>query len=199
MRILACSDLHCDLTATRRFVDAAAQADVVVVAGDIATQGQGAAPLLDLLKSLRRQVVLVAGNHDRLSDLRSYCAPWAQGHVLHGDGVRVQGVPFFGLGGEIPRNNDAVWNFSVSETQAARALQGCPPCAVLVTHSPPKGFCDRQKDGTHDGSDAVLEVIRRTAPRLHLCGHVHAAFGQSAQAGHCNIHNLGPTPTWFEV
>ena len=199
MRILATSDLHCDLAATQALVGSAAQADVVVVAGDLATKGQGAAPLLDLLRTIPRPVILVPGNHDRLAEMRSYCTGWRDGHVLHGDTLRFQDIAFFGLGAEIPRRTDEVWNFAMTEPQAARALAACPPAAVLVTHTPPKGLCDRQKDGRHEGSSAILDVLQNKAPRLHLCGHIHASFGQSAQVGECPVHNLGPTLSWFTV
>jgi len=199
MRILATSDLHCDLAATRAIVGAAGQADVVVVAGDLATKGQGAMTLLDLLKTIPRPVIIVPGNHDRLAELRSFCAGWRNGHVLHGDGLRLQSIPFFGLGAEVSRSNDEVWNFAMSEGQAARALADCPAGAVLITHTPPKGLCDRQQDGRHDGSTAVLEVIKTKAPRLHLCGHIHAAFGQAEKVGDCTVHNLGPSLNWFTV
>lgn len=199
MRILAASDLHCDLAATQTIVAAAGQADVVIIAGDLANKGQGAAPLLDLLKTIPRPVIMVPGNHDRLAEMRSFCAGWRDGHVLHGDGVRIRGVPFFGVGGEIPRTNDEVWNFALSEVQAKRALAECPVGAVLITHNPPKGLCDRQNDGRHDGSAAVLSTLRSTEPRLNLCGHIHASFGQSARVGESTVHNLGPTVNWFTV
>ncbi len=199
MRILACSDLHCGLTATRRILDDARQADVLVVAGDLGTEGQGAAPVLDLLKTASCPVIFVAGNHDRLTDLRDACRDWGAGHLLHGEGIRLLGMTFFGLGGEVPRQNAAVWNLALTEVQAARALEGCPSGAVLITHSPPKGLVDRQKDGRHDGSAAIRETLLKRQPRLHLCGHVHACFGQSAAVGDCTVQNLGPLSYWFEV
>lgn len=199
MRILATSDLHCDVAATRVFVGAASGADVVVVAGDLATRGEGAVPLLELLKTISRPVIFVPGNHDRLAEMRSYCAGWRDGHVLHGDGLRVQGIPFFGLGAEIPRTNDEVWNFAMTETRAEAALAACPPSAVLLTHTPPKGLCDRQNNGRHDGSTAVMDALRTKEPRLHLCGHIHASFGQSDKMGNCPVHNLGPSVRWFTI
>ena len=199
MRILATSDLHCDLAATRAVIDAAGAADVVVVAGDLGKQGQGALPILELLKTIPRPVILVPGNHDRLAEMRNFCAGWRDGYVLHGDMLRIQDIAFFGLGAEIPRLMDAVWNFAMTEVQATRALADCPAGAVLITHAPPKGLCDRQQDGNHAGSAAVLETLRTKAPRLHLCGHIHAAFGQSAKVGDCPVHNLGPTSNWFLV
>jgi Icc-related predicted phosphoesterase len=180
-------------------VGAAGQADVVLVAGDLAIKGQGATPLLELLKTIPCPVILVPGNHDRLAEMRSFCAEWREGHVLHADGLRIQGIPLFGLGAEIPRGNDEVWNFAMTEAQAARALTTCPTGAVLITHTPPRGLCDRQKDGRHDGSSAVLEVLQTKGPRLHLCGHIHASFGQSEQMGDCPVHNLGPSLNWFTV
>ncbi|MGC1496524.1 MAG: metallophosphoesterase [Sulfitobacter sp.] len=199
MRILATSDLHCDVAATRAFVGAAGAADVVVVAGDLGTKGEGALPILELLKTISRPVVLVPGNHDRLAEMRNFCAGWRDGHVLHGDGLRLQGVPFFGLGAEVPRTSTEVWNFAMTEVQATRALGDSPAGAVLITHSPPKGLCDRQRDGRHDGAAAILDTLRSKGPRLHLCGHIHAAFGQSAQVADCPVHNLGPTLNWFSV
>ncbi len=199
MRILATSDLHGDLDATRAVVGAAAEAHVVVVAGDLGNQGLGAGPVLDLLKTIVRPVILVPGNHDRLAEMRSFCVGWRDGHVLHGDALNLQGVLFFGLGAEIPRSTSEVWNFAMTEVQAARALAACPAGAVLITHSPPKGLCDRQRDGRHDGSSAVLDVLRTKSPRLHLCGHIHAAFGQSAQVGECDVHNLGSSINWFTI
>ncbi len=199
MRILAASDLHCDLAATRAVVAAARDADVVIIAGDIANEGQGAEPLLALLRQIPRPVLLVAGNHDRPAALRAFCADWQMGHFLHGEAIRLQGQVFFGLGAEIPRHNDAVWNFALSETNAARALEPCPPGAVLITHSPPWQVCDRQKDGTHNGARAVMDTLRARAPRLHLCGHVHNAWGQRAQVGETLVCNLGPTVNWFDI
>ena len=199
MRILATSDLHCDVAATKVIVGAAGAADVVVVAGDLATQGEGAGPLLELLKTIPRPVILLPGNHDRLAEMRSFCADWRDGHVLHGDVLRLWDIPFFGLGAEIPRANDDVWNFAMSEAKAAEALAACPVGAVLLTHTPPKGLCDRQNNGRHDGSKAVVDLLRTKAPRLHLCGHIHASFGQSDKLGDCPVHNLGPTVNWFTV
>lgn len=199
MRILACSDLHGDLDATRRLLSDAGAADVIVVAGDLGNEGKGAEPVLSLLRSAARPVVLVAGNHDSLAVLRSYCADWPGGHLLHGTALRLQGQLFFGLGGEIPRSRDALWNLAVSETQASRMFAACPPGAVLITHTPPHGLCDRQKNGRHAGARVVRDVLMRTAPRLHLCGHVQAAFGQEERVGECTVRNLGPSANWFSL
>jgi uncharacterized protein len=201
MRILACSDLHCDLDATRRICAAATGqgAEVVVIAGDIADKGAGADPLLAAFRALPMPVVIVPGNHDRLTELQAFCRDWSGGHLLHGAGVSLRGVNFFGLGGEIPSTHADVWNLAVPEARAAQELAKCPPGALLVTHSPPQGVADRRENGRHGGSTSVLDALRRARPRLHLCGHIHAAWGQSGTVGDTPVHNLGPFARVFEV
>lgn len=199
MRILACSDLHCDMVATKRIVEEARGADVVVVAGDIATKGQGGLSVLDILRQLTCPMIIVAGNHDNLTELRRFCHDWSDAHVLHGEGVVIRGIPFFGLGGEVPRVVTEPWNFGISEGQARAQLQRCPAGAVMVTHTPPLGHCDRQANGKNEGSTAILNHIERTRPRLHLCGHIHASFGATSMLGDCPIHNLGPIAQLFSI
>lgn len=193
MRILACSDLHGDLNATQRIVAETGAADVLIVAGDLGNEGQGAEPVLAALKAAHCPVIVVAGNHDRLTDLREISRDWRDVHVLHGQSFRLRDVTFFGLGGEIPRANAALWNFSLSEAAAARELALCPANAVLITHTPPKGFVDRQPNGAHDGSVSVLETLKQKQPRLLFCGHVHASFGAEETVGNSQIFNLGPS------
>ena len=201
MRILACSDLHEDLTATQRILAeaGAGAADVLGVAGDLGNKGQGADPVMALLRGAPCPVVLVPGTHDNLTAMRRDCHDWKEGHLLHGTGVTLQGTPFFGLGGEVPRTGKNLWNFALSDAQASKLLESCPPNAVLITHSPPKGHCDRQVDGTSEGSEAIRDVVQTNRPRLHLCGHIHASFGAVSFIGSCEIRNLGPVFQWFSA
>jgi Icc-related predicted phosphoesterase len=200
MRILAFSDLHRDAAAAREIVDASRDADVVVGAGDFATRGVGLCDTMDLLRAVTVPMVLVAGNHDDLDELRDACRINDTLHVLHGDGVTIAGISFFGLGFEIPAGmRDEPWNRRLGEEEAARLLLACPPGAVLVTHSPPFGSADIQRNGAHEGSRAIRDAVVSTKPRLHLCGHIHHAWGTSGIIGECGVHNLGPTVNRFVV
>ena len=200
MRILAFSDLHRDRDAAREIVDAARDADVVVGAGDFATRGVGLGDTMDLLRAVTVPMVLVAGNHDDLDELRNACGNSDAVHVLHGGGVVIGGISFFGLGFEIPAGaRDEPWNQRLDEAEAARLLRACPPSAVLVTHSPPFGCADIQGNGAHEGSHAIRDAVVSTNPRLHLCGHIHHAWGTSGIIGECRVRNLGPTVNRFVV
>jgi len=199
VKILAFSDLHRDVQATRKIVAASTDADIIVGAGDFATRGQGTAEIIHILQSANKPTVLVSGNHDNLEELRGLCSGWINGYLLHGQSVTIKDITFFGLGGEIPKRNSAEWNFSVNDEEASKALANCPHRSVLVTHIPPYGYADLQRDGSHDGSKVITTAIERQQPAFNFCGHIHSAWGTSEKSGVTEIHNLGPVANWFEL
>lgn len=199
MRILAFSDLHRSRDAAQVILDASRQADVVVGAGDFATKGIGLSETIDLLRDIAVPTVFVAGNHDNLDELRDVCRDREAIHVLHGEGVTIEGICFFGLGFEIASGRDQPWNQRLEEAEAAKLLQTCPRGAVMVTHSPPFGVADVQRTGAHEGSRAIRNANLSSAPRLHLCGHIHYGWGTSGVIGACPVYNLGPTVNLFVV
>jgi Icc-related predicted phosphoesterase len=54
---------------------------------------------------------------------------------------------------------------------------------VLVTHGPPRGIGDRIVLGMHVGCDDLLACALEAAPKLHVFGHIHEAFGEYRHAG----------------
>ena len=192
LKILAFSDLHRDVEATRKIVKASANADILIGAGDFSTRGQGAIEIIQILQTANIPTVLVSGNHDKLKELDALCADWSNGHLLNAQSVTLGNTTFFGLGGEVPQRNNAEWNEALSEEDAANALADCPDNAVLITHMPPFGFADLQRDGTHDGSKSIAAAIVEKQPAFHFCGHIHSAWGTSGKIGKTSVHNLGP-------
>ena len=199
MKILAFSDLHRDVTAAGKIVAASAGADILVGAGDFATRGQGAAEIIQILQTADTPTVLVSGNHDNSKELRELCSDWPNGYLLNAQPVSLANITFFGLGGEIPQRNNAEWNEAVSEEDASKVLANCPDNAILITHMPPFGYADLQRDGTHDGSKSIAAAIVKKQPILHFCGHIHSAWGMSGKIGRTSIQNLGPTVNFFEL
>ncbi len=203
MKILACSDIHRNRDFTHDLVAASREADVLVCAGDFATRGEGAKDVLTVLKDAQAPTVIVSGNHDSARELEEFCSNWAPGHFLHGTGLMLDGVSFFGLGCEIPRFNHSPWNEYLSEDEAGAMLASANPYDVLVTHTPPHGHVDTEVDddhnGDHDGSASILSAIEERQPKLHLCGHMHDCWGQSSRVGRTSIHNLGPRLNWFDI
>lgn len=199
MRVLAFSDLHRDKDAAEVLLKASAKADVVIGAGDFATKGIGAAETLDILAQCRVPLILTHGNHDDPDELQRICDQVPNFHYLHGAEITVGQVVFFGLGGEIPSRSSFPWNAAETEQKAAHMLMECPPNAVLLTHTPPRGIADLQKNGDHEGSTAIYEATLELSPKLLVCGHIHHAWGSNGKIGSTPVHNLGPTVNWFQV
>jgi uncharacterized protein len=192
LKLLLCSDLHCDVAAARRLVTLAADVDVFVGAGDFANVRRGLQGTIDILQSITCPAILVAGNAETTEELSAACRGWNSAHVLHGSGVTIDGVPFFGLGGAVPITPFGSWSYDLTEEDAAMLLADCPSSCVLVTHSPPKGAVDRDSGGRSLGSTAVRDAIQRVCPRLAVCGHIHGSSGNKETLGSTPVVNAGP-------
>jgi Icc-related predicted phosphoesterase len=199
MRLLLFSDLHRDLDGARAIVGRAPEADVVVVAGDLATVRRGLSEVVEVLRAIERPTILVPGNSETDDELRQACEDWTAAVVLHGEGTVVEGVPFFGLGAAVPVTPFGPWSFDLDEKQAEGLLENCPLGAVLVSHSPPFGHADRDRMGRSLGSRSVLEAVLRTEPRLVVCGHIHESWGRRSFVGSTPVINAGPEGMFVEI
>ena len=198
MRLLAFSDLHTDLAQAAALVEMSSDADIVIGAGDFASQHRHLEPTIEALSAITAPTVLVPGNNETLDALTEACSGWESTTVLHGSGTTIDGVEFYGLGAGVPIT-PWDWSFDLGEDEAARMLSGCPEGAVLVVHSPPKGHCDQSSMGDSLGSTAILEAIEAKSPPLAVCGHIHDAWGQESEAGDTKVVNLGPAGTTLEA
>jgi Icc-related predicted phosphoesterase len=192
MRILAFSDLHCDVQAATAIAQRAGQFDWLIGAGDFATMRRGLEKTIDVLRQVDRPTFLVPGNGESFEELRSACRGWSAAHVLHGTGVEIDGLQVFGIGGGIPVTPFGSWSFDFSEEQAAELLQACQPQGVLISHSPPWGAVDATSAGKHVGSSAVRAVVEKLQPRLVICGHIHDCWEQRETIGSTLVVNAGP-------
>lgn len=199
MKLLLFSDLHAQGPIARRLVERARSVDVVVGAGDLGNLRRDLRPTIEVLRAIARPTVLVAGNSESTEELVEACRDWAQARVLHGSGVTIQGVPFFGLGGGVPVTPFGSWSYDLTEEQAAGLLAACPDGCVLVSHSPPKGAVDSSSSGQSLGSTAVRDAVLRCRPRLVVCGHIHGSAGQRAALGSSTVVNAGPDGIEWEL
>lgn len=199
MKILAFSDLHRDEAAAEGVVRRAGEVDVIVLAGDLATKRVGLEAMVEVLRSIVTPTVVVPGNSESDWELEQACAGWGAARVLHGSGTEIDGVPFWGLGGAVPVTPFGSWSFDLDESEAARLLDGCPGGAVLVSHSPPYGYADGDAGGRQLGSRAVLDAVERARPRLVICGHIHASWGQQVRLGETLVVNAGPQGVALDV
>ena len=192
MKLLLFSDLHTDTGAARRLVERAHAADVIVGAGDFGTVRRHVRDCIEVLRAIDKPAVLVAGNNESTEELTEACKDWPRAHVLHGSGVRIAGIEFFGIGGGIPVTPFGAWSYDFTEEQAAALLSACPAGCVLISHSPPRGAVDVSSRGKNLGSSAVRDAVLRLRPLLVVCGHIHESQGQQAMLGQSPVVNAGP-------
>jgi Icc-related predicted phosphoesterase len=198
VKLLAFSDLHRDLGQAAELVAMSAEADVVIGAGDFASVHEGLGETIDALAAIETPTVLVPGNNETEDALREAASDWSAATVLHGNGMEIDGVEFYGLGAGIPVT-PWDWSFDLDDGAVASMLEPCPQGAVLVLHSPPRGHCDANGSGDHFGSPALLQAIEEKTPRVAVCGHIHESWGCESRIASTPVRNLGPKGTWIEV
>lgn len=199
MKIIAFSDIHTDLHAVEKIRSLADDADVLVGAGDFANMRRGLAPVVDAIASINKLTVLVHGNAESEDELRAAAAQHDHLRVLHAGTVTIDNVTFLGLGGAIPETPFDDWSVDHAEKQARAWLEPHTHADILVSHSPPKGHCDKDSAGKSLGSKSIAKWIRKHQPRYCLCGHIHASWQNWSDAGQTRVMNLGPMATKIEI
>jgi uncharacterized protein len=193
MKLLAFSDVHCDLGAVESLVEQARDVDAVAGVGDFASVHEGLEQTVRPLRDLSVPLLLVPGNNETVDALLAATAGWDGTTVLHGEGAAIDGVSFFGIGAGVP-TTPWDWSFDLTEEEAEGMLAGMPEGAVLLSHSPPKGHVDKGL-----GSTAVLRAAQEKGARAVLCGHIHEQWGGESRIGGTLVRNLGPNGFVLEL
>ena len=203
MNVLCFSDLHRDVGAAAALVAQAAEADLVVGAGDFANQHRGIGDCLDLLAAIDQPTILVPGNAETEQELVKATAAWSAAIVLHGRGTTLdvdgRTIDVWGVGGGIPITPFGQWSYDFDEDQAAAMLHGCPAGALLVTHSPPIDSVDRDSSGKIRGSRAIRNCIETQQPKACVCGHIHSDWTRRVHIGQTEVLNAGPVGQWLTI
>jgi Icc-related predicted phosphoesterase len=197
MKILAFSDLHLARARAADLVQAAAEAELVIGAGDFCNGRKGLDQAMEMLSGITVPFVSVPGNAESAEELRAAALPNMQ--VLHGGTCRTGGLAIAGLGGGVPVTPFGSWSWDLTEAEAEALLAPVETADILVTHSPPRGLGDVASNGLSVGSTAIRAAIERLQPRLALCGHIHDSWGARGRIGTTEVANLGPKVNWFEV
>ncbi len=138
-------------------------------------------PFADWLQRVpAKEIVAVAGNHDFacqtppkgfLEALR-----W---HYLEDSAIELFGLTIFGSPWTPPFYD---WAFMAEEDKIQAKLGLMPnKVDILVTHGPPMGMLDKNKDGQSCGSERLWKKALKAKPRLHIFGHIHEQGGRQAR------------------
>ncbi len=195
MKIIALTDIHDAIGMATRILSAESDADLIILGGDITNNG-GLNQMKNALRQLlipNKNVFALAGNMDRPE---AEDAIIEKGISIHGRGVIIGEVGFFGVGG-CPDSPMRTPNELSEENIAQIIVDGYKlvkdaKVKVFVTHTPPaKTKLDRINSGSHVGSISVRMFIEYESPNIVICGHIHEARGQDV-LGKSRMINCGP-------
>src|SRR5438552_17632940 len=159
--------------------------DVIVCPGDITdyavpkgfSRTDIAKIVLEELKTLKKPILLLPGNQDK--EIISFLEK--EGVSLHGRGVIINGVGFYGYGGaKTPFNTPLEPSEQELKTGLSKAYEQVKnsKSKVQVTHIPPaRTKIDRIFSGAHVGSEAVRKFIEEKSPSVAISSHVTEAKG----------------------
>ncbi len=170
--------------------------DLLIVAGDLT-----ACDLIDqyyefnswLCDQEYEKKIIIAGNHDGLlhKELYKYLTCCACCEYLQDSGTEFQGLKIWGCpwSKSFPRMNhkSKAFTLDTEEELYNKFLLIPDDTDILITHSPALEILDKNMENLCVGSSSLygwLKYIGR--PKLHVCGHIHEAYGKSWVFPTCN-------------
>jgi len=176
MKILAVADIHgaqYRLNLVLKNV-ATHNPDLVIICGDITQFGPGELAT-NYLNQIPVRTFAVPGNIDTFDVDQGINVSNAAN--LDKRLMTLQGVPFIGIGREIPSQ---LPDLSIDDDAGKKPLKKLlRTSSILVTHYPPYKLQDKIFIGTHGGSKELRNLIDIYKPRMVLCGHIHEDPGMT--------------------
>jgi Icc-related predicted phosphoesterase len=183
MRFVAISDTH-----GQHHQLSLPAGDVLLHAGDMSSRGKEA-EVKDFLNWMASQPhphkILIAGNHDFFFEkstpekINQIIPPGII--YLNDSGITVTGIRIWGSP-ITPWFYNWAFNRHRGEVIARHWALIPADTHLLVTHGPAAGILDRTTNGQHAGCNNLLSTIQQHQPLVHVCGHIHEAYGRQQQS-----------------
>ena len=162
--------------------------DVLVHAGDISSMGKQH-EIQNFLNWFARTdfkyKIFIAGNHDfgfehGFEIDQEFKDMWVI--YLQDSEVIIDSVKFYGSPWQ-PEFYDWAFNLPRGEKLAEKWSNIPEGLDILVTHGPAYGMVDHTIQGLNVGCKDLFERIMQVQPKIHVCGHIHWAYGQKTFHG----------------
>lgn len=189
MRLVCIADTH-GRHSKRGRMPKIPDGDVLIVAGDISSDGSKQATQLFntfLGRQPHQHKIIIAGNHDWfLYEYDGHKVLYNATYLLD-EAVIIEGVKFYG----------SPWQPDF-KNYAFNLPRGAPLCKkwalipedtdVLITHGPPRGVLDRTPrtavyESRRVGCKDLFARVYAVKPKVHIFGHIHAAYGMEERDG----------------
>ncbi|MBO9702350.1 MAG: metallophosphatase domain-containing protein [Sporocytophaga sp.] len=163
--------------------------DVLIHAGDISRCGEEDEVLdfLEWFKELNfEHRIFIAGNHDFFFEKNSEedIKKLIPSNVTYlcDSGITIEGIKVWGSPVTPWFYN---WAFNRHRGEAINRHWELIPIDtdIIITHGPVLGILDQTTRGQNVGCKDLLNTINAVIPKVHICGHIHEAYGQENISG----------------
>lgn len=158
--------------------------DVLIHAGDVSSRGTEyeIRSFLDWFERLDyKYKIFIAGNHDfffEQEDVATIQSILPENVIyLNDSGANIEGMSIWGSPVS-PWFYD--WAFNRHRGEDIKKHWDLIPdhTDMLITHGPAFGILDQTVSGLHVGCEELKSRIDILKPKIHICGHIHEAYGQ---------------------
>ena len=187
MKITFISDTHTKHKEIRKDLPGG---DLIIHAGDFMNSGYDKTDATEFFEWFDAidnydDKIFIAGNHDWGFVKNHDIAPEYKEkgvHYLFDSMVEVDGVKIYGSPWQ-PEFYDWAFNLPRGEKLAEKWSKIPEGLDILITHGPAHGMVDHTMQGLNVGCEDLFEKIMEVQPKIHVCGHIHWAYGQKSFHG----------------
>ncbi len=163
--------------------------DVIIHAGDISRRGKEdeIKDFLDWFSQLDYEhKIFIAGNHDFFFERNSekHITTIVPPNVIYlcDSGTTINGIKIWGSP-VTPWFYD--WAFNRHRGELINRHWELIPSDtdILITHGPAFGLLDHTTRGQNVGCEDLLNKVNEVRPKVHICGHIHEAYGELDSSG----------------
>lgn len=185
MRMTFISDTHGrhDHLTSKAYNNILGSGDVLIHAGDCTNVGKvyEITQFLDWFSNTDfKHKIFIAGNHDFGFEVVHDIAPEYKEkgvHYLFDSEVVIDGVKFYGSPWQ-PEFYNWAFNLPRGEKLAEKWKNIPGNTDILITHGPAYGMLDHTPQGELVGCKDLFNRVMEVQPKIHVCGHIHWAYGQ---------------------
>ncbi len=158
--------------------------DVLLHAGDVCNRGTEK-EALDFIHWFSAQdyqyKIFIAGNHDFYFEKTAFelINKIIPDNVIYlcDSGIQIEGINIWGS-----PVSPWFYNWAFNRYRGSDIYKHWKKIPIntdiLITHGPVFGKLDRTIHGEPVGCNDLLQVVEKIKPKIHLCGHIHEAYGE---------------------
>lgn len=193
MKLLAFTDLHLSSVAFKkiRCKVKIQKPDLLISAGDLTIFEHGLDFILNKLNNFNVKTLLIHGNHETASVMKSLCKKYNNLIFIHKNQYTHNEYIFLGYGGG---------GFSIVEPSFYNTgkkfekiiKKNKDKKIIFITHAPPYGTKLDLMIGSHCGNKTLRNFVLKNKIKFYICGHLHENFGKKDKIRKTTVINPGP-------